>query len=303
MFFRNLSLFRFNPSLKKSFDSIDDALAECALKPVGPLEQMSRGFVSPFGRDQPALSHRVGSALWLTLGGEDRLLPSAVINEEVQRKLAQVEQREGRKLGGRARKRLKEDVVHELLPRAFVRPSRLNASIDLALGVVAVDTSSRKAAEGFLTELRHALGSFPALPLNAELSPRAVLTGWIAGEPLPAGFALGDECELKDPVDGGAIVKCQRQELLGDEIRKHLESGKQVSRLALVFDDHVSFVLGEDLVLRKLKFLDGAVDQLENTERDSLNAELDARYALMSAELARLFTALEKALKLSRPED
>lgn len=303
MFFRNLSLFRFNPSLKKSFDSIDDALAECALKPVGPLEQMSRGFVSPFGRDQPALSHRVGSALWLTLGGEDRLLPSAVINDEVQRKLAQVEQREGRKLGGRARKRLKEDVVHELLPRAFVRPSRLNASIDLAMGVVAVDTSSRKAAEGFLTELRHALGSFPALPLNAELSPRAVLTGWIAGEPLPTGFALGDECELKDPVDGGAIVKCQRQELLGDEIRKHLESGKQVSRLALVFDDHVSFVLGEDLVVRKLKFLDGAVDQLENTERDSLNAELDARYALMSAELARLFTALEKALKLSRPED
>ena len=303
MFFRNLTLFRFNPSLKKSFDSIDDALAEWALKPVGPLEQMSRGFVSPFGRDQPALSHRVGTALWLTLGGEDRLLPSSVINEEVQRKLAQAEQREGRKLGGRARKRLKEDVVHELLPRAFVRPSRLNASIDLAQGVVAVDTSSRKAAEGFITELRHALGSFPALPLNAELSPRALLTGWIAGEPLPTGFALGDECELKDPVDGGAIVKCQRQELLGDEIRKHLESGKQVSRLALVFDDHVSFVLGEDLVVRKLKFLDGAVDQLENTERDSLNAELDARFALMSAELARLFTALEKALKLSRPED
>lgn len=303
MFFRNLSLFRFNPSLKKSFDNIDDALAEWVLKPVGPLEQMSRGFVSPFGRDQPALSHRVGTALWLTLGGEDRLLPSAVINDEVQRKLAQAEQREGRKLGGRARKRLKEDVVHELLPRAFVRPSRLNASIDLAQGVVVVDTSSRKAAEGFITELRHALGSFPALPLNAELSPRALLTGWIAGEPLPAGFALGDECELKDPVDGGAIVKCQRQELLGDEIRKHLESGKQVSRLALVFDDHVSFVLGEDLVVRKLKFLDGAVDQLENTERDSLNAELDARYALMSAELARLFTALEKALKLSRPED
>ncbi|OGT60839.1 MAG: recombination-associated protein RdgC [Gammaproteobacteria bacterium RIFCSPHIGHO2_12_FULL_63_22] len=303
MFFRNLTLFRFNPSLKKSFDSIDDALAEWALKPVGPLEQMSRGFVSPFGRDQPALSHRVGNALWLTLGGEDRLLPSSVVNDEVQRKLAQAEQREGRKLGGRARKRLKEDVVHELLPRAFVRPSRLNASIDLAQGVVAVDTSSRKAAEGFITELRHALGSFPALPLNAELSPRALLTGWIAGEPLPAGFALGDECELKDPVDGGAIVKCQRQELLGDEIRKHLESGKQVSKLALVFDDHVSFVLGEDLVVRKLKFLDGAVDQLENTERDSLNAELDARYALMSAELARVFTALEKALKLSRPED
>src|SRR5918993_603566 len=197
MFFRNLTFFRFAPSLKKSFDGIETALAEFALKPVGPLEQMSRGFVSPFGRDQGAMSHGVGAALWLTLGGEDRLLPSSVVNDEIGKRLAQMEAKEGRKLGGRARKRLKEDVVHELLPRAFVRTSRLGASLDLGLGFVAVDTSSRKAAEGFVTELRHALGSFPALPLNAEASPRALLTGWIAGEPLPPGFVLGDECEMK----------------------------------------------------------------------------------------------------------
>ena len=105
-----------------------------------------------------------------------------------------------------------------------------------------------------------------------------------------------------DAADRGAIVKCQRQELQGEEIGKHLESGKQVTRLGLNFDDHVSFVLGEDLVVRKLKFLDGAVDQLENTERESLHAELDARFALMSGELKRLFVMLEAAFKLSRAE-
>jgi recombination associated protein RdgC len=303
MFFRNLTVFRFDPALKKAFDEIEATLDEFRLKPVGPVEPMSRGFVSPFGRDRPALSHRVGAGLWLTLGGEDRLLPSSVVNEELQRKLAQMEEQQGRKPGGRARKRLKEDIVHELLPRAFVRPSRLDAWLDMDLGVVAVDSSSRKAAEGFVTELRHALGSFPALPLNAESSPRALMTGWIAGEPLPEGFAIGDEAELRDPIDGGAVVKYQRQELHGDEIRQHLEAGKQVSRLALSFDEHVSFVLGEDLVLRKLKFLDGAVEDLENSERESLEAELDARFALMSAELAKLFVALERALKLSRPQE
>lgn len=303
MFFRNLTVFRFDPALKKAFDEIEATLDEFRLKPVGPVEPMSRGFVSPFGRDRPALSHRVGAGLWLTLGGEDRLLPSSVVHEELQRKLVQVEEQQGRKPGGRARKRLKEDIIHELLPRAFVRTSRLDAWLDMDLGVVAVDSSSRKAAEGFVTELRHALGSFPALPLNAESSPRALMTGWIAGEPLPEGFAIGDEAELRDPIDGGAVVKYQRQELHGDEIRQHLEAGKQVSRLALSFDEHVSFVLGEDLVLRKLKFLDGAVEDLENSERDSLEAELDARFALMSAELAKLFVALERALKLSRPQE
>ena len=302
MFFRNLTFFRFPTTLAKTLDDLDARLEECKLKPVGPSELMSRGFISPFGRDGATMSHRVGDAIWITLGGEDRLLPSAVINDQLGRKLAEIEEKEGRRLGGRARKRLKEDVVLELLPRAFVRPVRCSATLDLEHGFIAVDTSSRKTAENLVSELRHALGSFPALPLNAEASVRVILTGWLAGEPLPPGLSLGDECELKDPVDGGAVVRCSRHELQVDEIRQHLEAGKQVTRLALVLDDHVGFVLGEDLVLRKLKFLDGAVDQLEGTEADGVAAELDARFARMSGELKRLFAVLEPALKFSRAD-
>ena len=300
MFFRNLTLFRFPTTL--DFSQLDELLPEMQLKPVGTLELSSRGFVSPFGRNEPELSHRVGEALWLTVGGEDKILPSAVVNDLLGKKLAEIEEKEGRKPGGRTRKRIKEDLVHELLPRAFVKPSRTDALIDLEHGFVAVDSSSRKNSEEFVSQIRGALGSFPALPLNAEVAPRNILTGWIAGEPLPEGLALGEECELKDAMEGGAVVKCQHQDLQGDEIAKHLEAGKQVTRLALTLDDHLSFVLGEDLVVRKLKFLDGAVDQLENTEREDLRAELDARFALLSGEVKRLFVVLESAFKLSKAE-
>ena len=300
MFFRNLTLFRFPTTL--DFSQLEELLPEMQLKPVGTLELSSRGFVSPFGRNEPELSHRVGEALWLTVGGEDKILPSAVVNDLLGKKLAEIEEKEGRKPGGRTRKRIKEDLVHELLPRAFVKPSRTDALIDLEHGFVAVDSSSRKNSEEFVSQIRGALGSFPALPLNAEVAPRNILTGWIAGEPLPEGLALGEECELKDAMEGGAVVKCQHQDLQGDEIAKHLEAGKQVTRLALTLDDHLSFVLGEDLVVRKLKFLDGAVDQLENTEREDLRAELDARFALLSGEVKRLFVVLESAFKLSKAE-
>ena len=300
MFFRNLTLFRFPTTL--DFSQLDELLPEMQLKPVGALELSSRGFVSPFGRNEPELSHRIGEALWLTVGGEDKILPSAVVNDLLGKKLAEIEEKEGRKPGGRTRKRIKEDLVHELLPRAFVKPSRTDVLIDLEHGFVAVDSSSRKNSEEFVSQIRGALGSFPALPLNAEVAPRNILTGWIAGEPLPDGLALGEECELKDAMEGGAVVKCQHQDLQGDEIAKHLEAGKQVTRLALTLDDHLSFVLGEDLVVRKLKFLVGAVDQLENTEREDLRAELDARFALLSGEVKRLFVMLESAFKLSKAE-
>ena len=300
MFFRNLTLFRFPTTLDLA--DLESHLAECALKPVGPLELSSRGFVPPFGQHGDALSHGIHDALWLTVGGEDKLLPGAVVNDLLQKKLAAIEEKEGRKPGGRTRKRLKDELVTELLPRAFVRPVRSDALLDTTLGVIAIDTSSRKNAESVVSEIRRALGSFPALPVNAETAPRAILTGWIAGDALPDGLSLGDECELRDPSDSGAVVKIQRMELVGDEINKHLEAGKQVTRLALVLDDHVSFVLGEDLVVRKFKLLDGAVDQLESTDRDDIAAELDARFALMAGEFKRLFNVLEKAFKLSKAE-
>ncbi|RRN53758.1 recombination-associated protein RdgC [Pseudoxanthomonas sp. SGNA-20] len=300
MFFRNLTFFRFPTS--HDFSQLDELLPEAALRPVGPLELNSTGFIPPFGRGEEALSHRVGNAIWLAVGSENKILPGSVVNDLLAQKVAEIEEKEGRKLGGKARKRLKDDLLHELLPRAFVKSSRTDALLDLEHGFLAVDSSSRKTAETVASEIRRALGSFPAIPPNAEVAPRSVLTGWIAGEPLPEGLSLGEECELKDAMDGGAVVKAQNQELISDEIAKHLEAGKQVTKLALNLDDHLSFVLGEDLIVRKLKFLEGAVDQLESTERDDLRAELDARFALMAGEARRLFLVLESALKISKAE-
>ncbi|KAF1702839.1 recombination-associated protein RdgC [Pseudoxanthomonas kaohsiungensis] len=299
-FFTNLAFMRF--PVKHDFAHLDQLLPEAALKPVGALEMSSSGFISPFGKGEDALSHRIGDAVWLTVGSENKILPASVVNDLLATKVAEIEEKEGRKLGGKARKRLKDDLLHELLPKAFVKNSRVDAMLDLQHGFLAVNTSSRKAAEAVASEIRRALGSFPAIPPNAEVAPRSVLTGWIAGEPLPEGLSLGEECELKDAMDGGAVLKAQHQEMLSDEIAKHLETGKQVTKLALNYEDHVSFVLGEDLIVRKLKFLDGAVDQLENTERDDLRAELDARFALMAGEVRRLFQVLEAALKLSPAE-
>ena len=300
MYFTNLQFFRFPPT--HDFSQLEQLLPEAALKPVGPLELSSRGFVSPFGRGEQALSHRIGQFVWLTVGAEERILPSSVVNDMLAERIAEVEEKEGRKLGGKARKRIKDDLLHELLPRAFVKSSRVDALLDLDHGYLAVNTSSRKVAESVGSEIRRALGSFPAIPPNAELAPRSILTGWIAGEPLPEGLSLGAECELKDAMDGGAVVKAQHQELLSEEVAKLLETGKQATKLALVMEDRLSFVLGEDLVVRKLKFLEGAVDQLERTDREDLRQELDARFALLSGEVRRLFLLLEAALKLSRAE-
>jgi recombination associated protein RdgC len=297
MFFRALTFYRYPHSLV--LDQLDDGVRANWLKPVGALEFSSRGFTSPLGRDQEAPTHQCGDAIWLTLSGEDKLLPPAVIDKVLNERLEAIYRREGRRPGGRARKRLREEVVAELLPGAFVKPSRLDALLDRRQAYIAVDTSSRRAADGMVSEIRNALGSFPALPLNCEIAPRSVLTGWLAGDTMPAGLALGEDCTLEDPIEGGGTVKCYRLELRGEEVAEHLEAGRQCTRLALVLDDHLSFDLDETMVVRKLRFLDGALESLESADAENTRAELDARFALMAGELARLFAVLEQAFKLS----
>ncbi|MCK9539729.1 recombination-associated protein RdgC [Dokdonella sp.] len=302
MFFRNLTLFRFPESTSQSLENLEDDLDQHRLRACGPLELATRGFVSPYGRgDAEALVHRQDAAALVAVGSEERLLPSVVVNEALAERIAEIHAREGRRPGGKERKRLKEEVFSELLPRAFVRPSRRSAYLDGKAGWFVVDTASRKAAEEAVSAVRDALGRFPATPMTPEESPRTLMTGWLTEAALPEGLALGEECELRDPAEAGAIVRCRRQDLESDEMREHLKAGKQVFQLGLVFADRMSFVLGEDLVLRKLKFHDVVLDQLDEGTAESARAEIDAGFALMRLELDNLFGHLDRWFGLPRP--
>lgn len=303
MFFRNLSLFRYSTATSASLAEVETSLDEHRLRPCGPIEMSTRGFVSPFGRESDELVHRVGDFTLLAVGGEDKLLPSSVVNEELANKLDAIREKEARRVGAKERKRIKDEVITDLLPRAFVRSSRQFAYLDLADGWIVIDTSSRKNAEEAVTQVREAVGRFPATPLAPEESPRALLTDWLTTGQLPPNLVLGDECELRDPAEAGAIVRCRRQDLELDEVKEHLKSGKQVFQLGLEFDERISFVLGEDLVIRKLRFLDIVLDEIDESSMESSRAELDATFTLMTLEIRRLLVALESWFKITRPTD
>ena len=303
MFFRNLTLFRFSSAVALDIaDHLNQALEQHPLRPCGPMELSTRGFVPVLGEQGTLETLWNGDCVLFALGSEDKILPASVINKAVSEKIRAIGYDQGRRVGGRERKRIRQEVMDILLPRAFSRPSRIQAYADLKHGWLVIDTASRKAAEGVLNALREALGSFPALPLAPERSPRQVMTGWLqTGEPAP-GFALADECELRDPSNAnGAVTRSRHQELESDEIREHLRAGKQAFRLGLEFDQVMGFVLGEDLVVRKLGFYDAVTDQLEAMQADDAETELQARFVLMHGTLRPLLQRLEAEFCIPRP--
>ena len=303
MFFRNLTLFRFPKSTRKALAELEDQLAEHRLRPCGPIELGTLGFVSPYGRESEQLVHRSGKFALLAIGGESKLLPASVVAEALAQKVAEITDKEARRIGARERKRLKEEVLTDLLPRAFVRPSRTFAYLAEDSGWLVIDTASRKAAEEAVSQIREALGRFPATPMAPTESPRILMTDWLVSGKLPASLSWGDECELRDPSEAGAVVRCRRQDLESDEVREHLKSGKQVFQLGLELDGRMAFVLGEDLTIRKFRFLDIVLDEIGEEASESAAAELDARFALMTLETRRLLEKLEEWFGLPRPDE
>ena len=110
-----------------------------------------------------------------------------------------------------------------------------------------------------------------------------------------AGFALGDECELKEPVDNGGIMRGKRIDLSGAEVKSHLDAGMQVAKLAVEWQERIGCILGDDLGIRRLRFLDLVMQEAADTEADDALARFDADFALMGMELARFIPAVIEA--------
>ena len=297
MWFRNARVFRFTKPFEITAEALEEKLQEDAFKPCGPQETSRQGWVSPMGKHSDLLVHSAGGYHLIALRKEEKLLPASVIKELVDEKAEMIEAEQHRKVRRKEKDELKEEVTLEMLPRAFSKNRRCYAYLAPADGVLVVDAGSSKQAEDLASTLRKSLGSLPVRPPAVEQAPAFTFTGWLNESiDLPASIELGTECELKDTSEDGGVVRCKGLDLQGDEIRSHLDAGMQVTKLSVTWDDNLSFVLDEELGIRRPKFGDTLQEKLDDVDADDAAARFDAALSLMTLELARLIPGLLEAL-------
>lgn len=291
--FKHLSFY----SLPESFRlpaNFEELLQPLALKPLGRADFATRGFVSPIGPDHSELSHTLQGACMVRLGIEEKVLPSSLIAQELDRRVrAYQAARDGRRPGKKTREQLKDEIVADFMKRAFVRSSAVTAYIDEISGVLVVNSTSDRAAEKLISALREALTTFAVEPWQPGGHLGVVMSDWLVEGQCTRGFALADAVELTDPVERRTTVRAKRHDLTSEEIRQHAQAGKQVSQLALIFDDRLSFTLDVQFKVRGLRFLDCVMDDLGDGGGDVVG-EFDARFALMTLEVRRLLGALRE---------
>src|SRR3546814_10996077 len=90
----------------------------------------------------------------IALGVEQKLLPSSVVQQAIDERASELEQREGFKPGRKQLRDLKDQVTAELMPRAFAKRRSTRAWIDPVSGRIVVEAASPSSAEDLLEVLR-----------------------------------------------------------------------------------------------------------------------------------------------------
>ncbi|MDD2545621.1 MAG: recombination-associated protein RdgC [Burkholderiaceae bacterium] len=289
--FKNMIVYRIAPQWQVSLEQVEEALAKAPFMECGATQEKSLGWVPPRGEAHGPLAESVGGQWVLRFMVETKVLPGSVLARKVKEKADRIEQETGRKPGKKESKELKDEAKLDLLPMAFTKQGSMGVWIDTAARFLVLDTSSQSRADEVVSLLVELLPGLAVALLNTQTSPQAAMSHWLSTQEPPPGFTIDRECELKSADESKAVVRYARHPLDIEEVQAHIAAGKLPTKLALTWDDRVSFMLTEGLQLKKLTFLDTV---FEGSKAD--DGGFDADVAIATGEISRLLPDLIEAL-------
>lgn len=290
MWFNNAQIFHLKDTESLDTNKLIDSLADFPLKECGSQDEFTFGWM-PLIRNSEQWSLVNNRCILLRAGKEEKVLPSAVVREELESKVAEIELVEGRKVGRKEKTDLKDELVFTLRPRAFAKRTDIWAYLDLEAKIIVLNSTNASMTEELFKHLQTTLGSFQMMPLQAQVSPASLMTDWLVKNEVPASLETGDECEIQDSSEDKAKIRFKALEPLSDDVTRHLADGMAVKNLALRWADKLSFVLHDDLTLRKIKFDDTLKDAAFNDSQGGGLADMDANFSLMSLTLREFFAS------------
>ena len=294
MWFKNLRLFRLTKPFDLSPEDLHEQLSNKTARPCAGLEPSTYGWAAPLGRNSEQLTHAANGYIMICARKEEKVLPAAVVRDILAEKIAHIEDEQARTVRRNEKEEIRQEILVDLLPRAFSKSSLTYAYIDPKGGWLIADAASASKAEELVSLLRETLGTLSAVPPTVHSAPASILTNWLNGLAVPASYVIEDQCELRDPNAEGAVIRCTKQDLLSDEIQVHLKAGKQATKLAIEWHEHLTCVLCEDLSIKRLRFLDIIQEAAADESVDDAS-RFDADFALMTLELSRFIPSIMDA--------
>lgn len=286
MWFKNLALFQFLEPFATDENDLENQLARHSFRSCGSLELSTIGWVPPLQPGGDQLVHSANGFMMVCACKEEKVLPPAVVNEIVEERIAEIEEKQNRPVRRKERESLRDEITFELLPRALSFSRRTYAYIDPKRQWLIIDSGSASTTDGLTELLRRSLGSLPISPAKSHENPVSIMTRWLSDKSCPTELTIENECDLRASDQEKNIVRCKGQDLFSNEIQGHLDAGKECVKLAISWADRITFIVDEDLNIKRLRFLDLVQEQAEEIEIEGKAELFDVHFTIMTLELA-----------------
>ena len=268
-------------------DRLEAAVKSVPFTACGSLDTEKMGWVSPYNdKNQNDFIIDVQGQLLLRIKKETKVLPSPVIKQALLEKIDKQEQALSRRLTKNEKATLKDEVMIDLTPRAFSKYTHCWVWIDTVNKRIIFDASSFKQAEDILAILRKEMGALALTPLSIEKPLEQIMTIWVREKLKFAPFILGDQAELKDPLECNGVINCKNQEITSAEMSVHFDSGKWVTKLKIIDERGVSYVLHSNFTFKQIRFDPNILDENEYIPVEYKTARVEADFFLMSKTLS-----------------
>ena len=275
---------------------LEEALDKARFAPCGASQEKSVGWMEPRGQAHGPLTEVIGGQWILQQMVETKAVPGSVVKRKVEERVQQIETSTGRKPGKKEKRELAEDARQALLQMAFTKQSTVRVWIDPQNARLVLDAGSQSKADETMTALVTAIDGLAVQLVDTKTSPAVAMSEWLSTHEAPPGFSVDRECELKAADESRAVVRYTRHALDTDEVSQHITMGKVPTRLALTWNDRVSFVLTEALQLKKLALLDVVLEDKPAAAGDRKDDGFDTDIALITGELRQMLPALMEVL-------
>lgn len=296
IFPKNAMVYRHNLGFSFDLEKLEEQMKEFAHTPCGETDKQKFGWTPALGKNTENFVHIADQYALIVAKKEVKNIPTAVIKESMDEKVEAFEKAEGRPMRKKEKDALKDDLMIELLPRAFSQYTYFSVFINSKSNLVVVDASSFKAAEDVLALLRKTIGSLPVIPAVPVKIIDNTMTEWVKEGAVPSGFTLQHDIKLTSVVEDGGSAQFKKQEIGSDEIKTCIEANKVVTSLKMDWQERIEFTLSDSGTIKSLKFSDQLQDQNDDIPREDVLARLDADFCLAAGNvfvfLKSLYTEL-----------
>lgn len=284
MWFKNLTVFRLPKNYAITVEALHAFLTRMQFSDCGSSDDSSSGFVPPI--EKGLLAHCVNRQFLVKFMTAKKLLPASVVTQVLKARADELEEQQGFYPGRKAQKDLKERIIDELLPRAFTVQHSVSVWIDPVNGWLVMDTSSSTKADDIIKHLLKSIDTFPIESIRPRTSPQTAMTDWLAGNEAPKGFTIDQDADLRAHTEDKATVRYVRHSIDPDDVQRHIAAGKHCTKLAMTWDDRISFILTDNLTIKRIKPLDILAESKDEVQDEQ--ERFDADFLLMTAELNKM---------------